>query len=68
MTTVKVQFKDGEREVPAHYEQQGYLFGGRPEGKPTINRLVPDDIRGYRFEETISGKWFAFKDHRYEGE
>lgn len=56
--TVSVSFPDGSRDVPAHIETPGWIEarGHRYFAGP---RRVPDEMSGWKFVETINGRWYA---------
>lgn len=62
--TVEVEFYDAGKtlvkEVPAHYEERCNDLACRPHS--LIKRLVPDDMEGWKFLETMHGKWYAHKE------
>lgn len=63
--TVKVIFPGGEvRDVPAHYES-GDMLINPTRFQSLVRTLTPDYMLGWRFVETVDGKWLAMKD--YEG-
>lgn len=61
-TQIEVVFPDGPRMMPASQQVRSVSVGGH-------NYLryvwVPDHFSGFRFEETVDGKWYAFRDGEY---
>lgn len=56
--TVCVTFPDGLRDVPARIETPGWIEG-RGGGYFAGPRPVPNTMSGWRFVETIDGRWYA---------
>jgi hypothetical protein len=62
--TIKVQFPNGERLVPAYVKLKEAYHGAG--GFAAITRhavLTPEPMDGWLFMQEIDGTWKAYKDH-----
>jgi hypothetical protein len=64
MTTIKVTFPDGPREVPAAYDELAethYALGFPPPAE--LSRPCPLPMEGWRFMKSIQDGWTAHREN-----